>query len=505
MPDAKLVARLAGQVARNAAAVFLRGLLQVAYWLFLAPFILNHLGARVFGLWSLIYVIYSYVALLDFGISGATSKFVAETDPAADPASCRLWISSGFVGLSVAALAGGLVLWLPVLIGWPANFGAIAQGGLIPAVWLLLISSLWANLISYAISGLQRQDVAVGMNAAVIVGGALAVWLLLAMRDGLLSVIWVSIAGNLVTIPWGMAILRRRLGGRVWQKPSIAAIRRLFRFGFWLQIYALVGLFYLFAGKAWIGATLSLSLVAVYEIGLRLVTLLRQGISMISSSLMPASARAYGELGAAATARIYELSMLGTAFIAAPLFVALALWAVPIVAVWVGPGHEASAMVMRLLIPGFFLATFAALTWFFLVGIGATKVGAVFSLVEAGLGMVLTVWWSRAWGLNGIAAAVSIPAVLSLAGYVWLLRLKLPISVAQIACRGLLVPVAICSILGGLALKFLPHASPWQLAMSASIFVVTSYGTLYLSPMFGRNYRRQLRQVIAHAPLSRFA
>ena len=44
--------------------------------LFLIPFIVHHLGDRLYGFWSLVGTFVGYYGLLDLGLSSAVSQFV---------------------------------------------------------------------------------------------------------------------------------------------------------------------------------------------------------------------------------------------------------------------------------------------------------------------------------------------------------------------------------------------------------------------------------------------
>lgn len=504
-----LLFRLAAQLTRNAAAVLARGAMQMGYWMVVTPLVLHRLGASAFGLWSLIYVISAYVMLLDLGISGATSKFLSEVDPEVHAEACRRSLSTGLIGLLPLMLAGAGATWLAYSKGMGVSAAAIhvaSAGALLLTVWLLFASALAANLLNMALCGLQRQDLAAGLNAAIVLASAVATWAVLDLGWGLTAVIAVGVAANLAMIVAYGRALGRRLQGRLWGRPQPGAFARLLRFSIWLQVFAVVGLFDFLAGKAWIAASMTLTAVGTYEIGLRLATLLRQGVTTITGSLMPASSRVFGELGPAATARMFELTMLLGSYVATPMYAALALWAAPVIALWVGPGHAQSALVLRLLIPGFYLATFATLTWFFLVGVGSPRSGALFSLVQSGIGLALMVWWSRTWGVAGVAAAVSVPAALTCIGYLWLLRRELPISLIRVIGRCLLLPLALCGGVAGLCALLMPAAdSLWRLAGSGGLLVVLCYAALFLSPALGRQERQWLRRALAHAPAKHFA
>src|SRR5262249_12123247 len=70
--------RLPARLARNTAFVVLGRLWYVAVWFAVTPFVLRHLGAERFGVWSLLFLLSGYLATFDLGLGASIVKFTAE-------------------------------------------------------------------------------------------------------------------------------------------------------------------------------------------------------------------------------------------------------------------------------------------------------------------------------------------------------------------------------------------------------------------------------------------
>jgi O-antigen/teichoic acid export membrane protein len=81
--------------------------------LFLMPFIVHHLGDRVYGFWSLAAGFIGYYGLLDLGLSGAVSQHICVAIGRGDPAECRTVFNTA---LRIQSLLGCVALLVTVLI-----------------------------------------------------------------------------------------------------------------------------------------------------------------------------------------------------------------------------------------------------------------------------------------------------------------------------------------------------------------------------------------------------
>src|SRR5690606_3994728 len=76
--DSEKDAVIRGHVLRSTASNYVAKLITLVTWFFLTPFILHQLGPGGYGLWAVVGSAVAYGTLLNFGISGAVIKYVAE-------------------------------------------------------------------------------------------------------------------------------------------------------------------------------------------------------------------------------------------------------------------------------------------------------------------------------------------------------------------------------------------------------------------------------------------
>jgi O-antigen/teichoic acid export membrane protein len=197
-----------------------------------------------------------------------------------------------------------------------------------------------------------------------------------------------------------------------WSAIRFSTIKKYLRLGIHLQAYAMVGVYYFYAGKAVVSLKFPLAAVASFEVALRIPILFRQGILTVLGPLMPAVSH-LGARGSALQVKSVMLHALRYCLIlGAPAFVGVAIFAGPIITLWVGYGFSDSIVPLRILSMAFGLSVFPELIWVFLVGLGKQRIAVWFSLGEVTFGTVLSYLLASRWGLAGVALGVLSTSVL---------------------------------------------------------------------------------------------
>jgi O-antigen/teichoic acid export membrane protein len=208
----------------------------------LVPFVLNHVGVRMYGFWLASGEVLAYAAMADFGILVALPWMMAEADGRGDRDGIRRLMSTGFgasVIVSIVYLAVVIILWqvAPTLLRLqPEERAAIAGPlALIAGVSALLLPLRLANSTLMALQDVMVFGV-LGIVARVL-EVALVVGLLL-QGYGLYALAVAAVAPSALVVL--VSIIRLHLVApdllRGWPRPSIADIRILFGegIGAWL-------------------------------------------------------------------------------------------------------------------------------------------------------------------------------------------------------------------------------------------------------------------------------
>jgi O-antigen/teichoic acid export membrane protein len=488
---------LGHQVARNSASVLLRAAAGAGFVLLITPYVLHKLGNRDFGLWSLIYAVVPSAALFDFGISGALTRFVGTMDPSRDSARIRVLFTSALtvVILIIALTVPGFV----ALVAW-SGWGGPNRSEIIsltPFISFLYAAALLANLVNYALMGIQRLDLSCVVAATYTAVSGIGVVIVLAHGTGLkgLMVFMACALTAMGVVSW--VLFSRRVPGRFSPGLDGRAMRQLIGFGVPLQIYALAGVFYIFLSKTLVAYVLSLSMVAQYEIGLRLTTLLRQGLSSLASPLLPASARLHEQNDVTALRQTYVSTIKYISLLSLPAFAGLAFFSDTIVRLWVGSGYQEASSILRILAPSSYAATLSASTWFFLLGKGSPAVGVRLSLLETFLGVSATLLLARMYGVTGAALGAAIPACVTMPIYLFFYYRKIQYPLGQLLWSGIVGPLSLCLLLGGGA-SMLSRSltSPPQHLLTLLAYVAACYAAFVMLGLLNKQEQRRAAEWI---------
>jgi O-antigen/teichoic acid export membrane protein len=408
----------ARQAFLNGCVSLAKGLLTVLVTVALTPFLVTHLGSTGFGLWSLLGLFITYVALIDLGTSGAVAKFIGELSPREQTNQINALFTSSM--MIVGILASGAVL-LALLFGrsMEASLGAIGLFGADAKLFLFGVAALYSvglisNGLLYVLLGLHRLDVANYIAALILFVQAVGTVVVLKAGLGLQGLIYLMVGTSALSIVAYFAAARTLAPGLRfrWKDMNFQSVKKLMRLGIHLQAYALVGVYYFYVGKAVVSLRFPLAAVAAFEVALRIPILFRQGILTVLGPLMPAVSHLDARGGAVQVKNMMGHALRYCLILGAPAFVGVAIFAGSIIRLWVGYGFSSSILPLRILSIALGLSVFPDLVWFFLVGLGKQRLAVLFSLGEVTFGATLAYFLAGRWGLAGVALGVLSTSVL---------------------------------------------------------------------------------------------
>lgn len=204
----------------------------------ITPITIHTLGDTRYGAWALVAELIGYYGLLDLGIRGAVTYYVARHSALNQQEDIKEMLSSAFWFLSacgfIALLIGvGFTAGFPYLFKTEALDLAEVQQSLL-IMTTLIAFSLPMNAFSGALVGKQRFDVVSGVEIVNRIITGLFTYIALKAGGGLVALALVQAAGR--AISWGMtlAACRMILGGvftrLLWLKKQ--RVRSLVTYGF---------------------------------------------------------------------------------------------------------------------------------------------------------------------------------------------------------------------------------------------------------------------------------
>src|SRR6266853_119551 len=188
--------------ARNALANWIAFLFAAIVAFFLSPFVVQHLGATGYGVWTLIGGLVGYLGLLDLGIRQAVNRYIAhykavgahDEGSSIVSAAIRLF---GLLGILAICLSGILAYFAPIFFNIPESLVddtriIVVLGGLTVA------ATLMGGVFGGVVTGLERFDIQCGLEIFVTTVRTVAIVLALREGYGLVSLACIQLAASVL-------------------------------------------------------------------------------------------------------------------------------------------------------------------------------------------------------------------------------------------------------------------------------------------------------------------
>lgn len=446
---------LGRRLAANSAANFVSQGLIVVIGLATTPYIINHLGATLYGVLVLLFAYIEAFALVDFGINVSLVKYLAELLPQRRTADINAYLGTaltlfigGGVAISLCVVVFASELALYALSGEPELSPAVVFGFWV-ASGAFVVRFVGQAFAAVPIAA-QRFDLASCVTVAsetVRASGSVAA---LYSGYGLEGIIVVNLAVNVLAFAANVA-LTRHLIPEVSFRPRFSRphCRAIVHFTKFLAIANISGRLVHSADKVILSHLLSVSAVAFYAIPYGLAQKLWLLVGSVTSVVLPTFSALTGR---SASHQLVELYVRSSRFVAAVVaFPALALWLFryQILEFWIGPEFAAhGALPLGLLSWGFLVNSLAHVPVVVSQAIARPQIAARFAAINASLNLVLLVVLAPRFGIAGAAAGFLAVQLIMTPWFVRTINRALGASGATIVSSSYLSPAAACAIAG---------------------------------------------------------
>jgi O-antigen/teichoic acid export membrane protein len=388
---------------------------------FLAPFVLHRVGATDYGLWILISSLTGYASVLEFGISSAVIKYVAELRVKGDRDEMHALIGTSltlYTVLGVLAILFSVViaLLLPHFIHVPpGDEGKATRLVLLAGVGLGI--SIPATIIVGVLRGLQRFDllnllyvINTLLSAAATVAVLLAGW-------GVLGIAAVAIPVTILTQLPGRWLVRHadpemRISWRGYRRDRV---RRVTGFSFKLFIIQIARQLQSRTDVIVIAGTLPIAAVTPYSFGRRLGEIPNQLANQFIRTLMPLASGLHAESDWTRLRAMYVASTRLAVAISAPLAVILTVLAPSLLTLWIGPAYANYWQVVLLIS----LSSVAGISQYpagaMLQGMARHNILSMTSIANGVINLLLSLYLVRHMGITGVALGTFVPVLLEAA------------------------------------------------------------------------------------------
>jgi len=409
---------------RNIAANWLGFLFAAAVSFFLSPFIVRNLGNEAYGLWVLLGSLVGYLGLLDFGVRGAVTRYIAlhhatnNSQESARVVSASLLLF-GSSGLLAIFCAGVLAFLAPLVFNLPGPLvnGAriiIVIGGLNVAV--ALIGGVFGGIVA----GLERFDIGSGIEICATAIRAGLIILALKSGYGLIALALIQLLSS-ISVGTAAWLAARRLYPQLqvrFQGPLRPYMRTLLSFGMFSSLIQVSGILIYYSNTLVIAAFLPIGLVTFFAIAASLCEYARNVVSGISTVIMP-RVSALNALGGEKLERAVIGAGRIATLITAPI-VATFLWrGESFINLWMGSEYGAtSGEILRLLAVVVLLGGGRSIAVSTIMGVNQHRYLAPLILLEGIFNLILSMILVGFLGLVGVAIGALIPSLIITLGYI---------------------------------------------------------------------------------------
>jgi O-antigen/teichoic acid export membrane protein len=392
--------------------------------LILVPIVLRFVGREHYGLWATLGQAFAYLTLLDFGVGGAVVRRTAELrsgDGALGVSRALSTATALFAFLGIVVLTVGLPLraLIPKALHLSANDAALA-GSIVTVVVVYAACSFPLRIAMKGLYGAQRlataQVVSLIENA---LSPAFAIVLLLA-GAGLMALPYGTVAAGLLAAGVAMVALHRAVPGLQirWRHVSRIEMRQLFRWSWLLWLNALAVVVIYQTDNIVVASYQGLGVAAVYALTSRLPLYAAPLIFVIADSCLPGAVELCAQDRRDRLREVYLRIVRLTAGAAAGAGV-VAIWCNgPFVQLWAGRENYGGTLFTVLMATILLYRVHMHAAAVVIISTGRIR-GVVFmSIAEAILNLILSLWWVRAYGIVGVAAATLVAGATTSAWYV---------------------------------------------------------------------------------------
>jgi O-antigen/teichoic acid export membrane protein len=429
------------RIARNTSLNLLGQVLPLLAGVVLIPYVVRGLGPDRFGLLGIVWVLFGYLSLMDFGLGRATTKFVAECLAKDETKRISEMFWSSMILQLMFGIVGGIIICLltPTLVEQifktPAPIINEARYGF----YMLAVSLpfvVMANGLRSTLEGCQRFDITNLIRVpANVVGFAI-------------PALGVAVGWKLPAIVLGMGISRLifavvhgfycvRILPCLKTRPALSkkVTASLLSFGGWVTVANTINPLLVSMDRFLIGSFVSTAMVGYYTAPFEAVTKLWIFPASLTTTVYPACS-ALGSERHGDLQELYSRTIKYIYCVLAPITVILVVFARPIIRIWLGPDFvDKSTFPLQVLAIGVFVNCFAHVPYCFLQARGRPDTAAKLVLYELAPYSVIAWYLITSYGIDGAAIAWSIRVFVEALLYLWIARRTLSLSASQLTER----------------------------------------------------------------------
>ena len=382
----------------------------------LMPFIVRHIGDRLYGIWSLVSSFVAYSTLLDLGLTNAVNRHLSRVIGAQQPEEgTRIFNTALRLYLSVCVLllliGGGLAVVTPWFARTAEDIALLRKLILIFAVngalffcARVFVGALYAQLRYDRIAALDLLTVvlrSVGMVLALLWGYSI-VGLAVASLLGMLPSVCLDIYFAHHDIPF--IRLRRRMADR-------AIVKTLFSYSLFAMLATSADLLrFQFDGLV-VAATVGVAAVTHYRVAGSMTLYFMDLVTATMGYLPALFSRQEGQRNYKGMQESFYFANKISLSVVGFIGFGLIAWGKPFITRWMGPRYLDAYPCLVVLVAGCVCSLWQLPSVSLLYGVSRHKVYALLNWIEGAANLGLSILLARRYGIVGVALGTAIPMI----------------------------------------------------------------------------------------------
>lgn len=448
--------------------------------LFLTPYIIRHIGIERYGIWAVIGVITGYFGLLDFGIGTSFVKYIAEFYTKKDYDRINQVVNTGFGFYSIFAI---LIIVLAFFAINPLlNLFKIPPYLYNEALFVFLLGIILFG-ISNALSafraiqsGLQRMDItnkiSIVISIPMIIGSIFFLERGYGLPGLMVNNAIILVISSVVNIIIAFKILPELKFS--FFSFSKEMFKKLFGFGYKVQVTKIASLLHLHLDKILIAYFLNIGFVAYYAIAQGLTSRISEIPSMLISAIMPAASELDAKSEKGKLQELYFRSMKYLILVGIPTFIVVFTFAHPFIYIWLGAGYDRTAITLQLLLVASFINLLTGPGFYIFNGIGKPQYGMYVSVLSMIMKLTLSIILIIKFGYYGTVLGFCISFIICSVIFIIIFHKITEINLIQTIKKIFFLPFLV-----GLVSLFIPLLIFEQIRNHSLVFICLT-GTLYM-------------------------
>lgn len=385
-----------------------------------SPLIVHRLGNVANGMWVLANSSIAYLALLDLGMRGAVTHFVARHHAKGEHIEASRAVSAALsfrfiFGIAIIAISIFFSLAARRIFQIPVNMWDAARWAII-LIGLNLAFTLGVGVFGAVLTALNRFDLlSVVAIVQTLVSAAGIVWVL-ESGHGIVALalvqLIVSLCANFVTIV---------LSFRVYPNLQVTiryldfeVLRPFWKYSFYAFVIAITGRIIDYTDNVVVGAFVTAEAVTFFSIGGRLILYLTELGASLSYTVMPIASQLAAQNRQNQLGRLLIQGTRACLLICLPVGLALFIRGPTFIRLWMGAQYaQPSGQILRILLISAIAAAVNGVAASIVFGLGKLRPFAVWRSCEAIVNLALSIYLVRKIGVIGVAWGTVIPGLIS--------------------------------------------------------------------------------------------